>query len=563
MALQTCKRCRKRRIKCDLQLPSCSSCQLADAECLFFDDSLGHEVPRSYLHALNVKVEELEAEIRSFRSPQPAPVPQLPVHVALDDYSLQPPSQEPANPRYASSDSYLGPGSSAELLDNLLTTLVRRKLSSPHSPLPKFASTFRDGSDEHTLAFPALNLKINPGKLDTQSLQHPQVQRALIEYYAKAVQPSFPLLSPAQLRLLLGYENPLRQSSNDCERLLIHGMLAISSQLVARDLDRDQTIAASLWTEKLFDHINRIYSHSASDAINGRHTVLAQCFLVLLDLIIPGSSRGSTWEIVGSASGNYAALCEETDSFDDDCQRIGFCLFAFESTVACHFHRPSLFCNSAPSRLGAFSPESEFLSPSLHVFRAMYSINQHFTLDPDPSPAAMEALIPATFRIPASARPSEMSLAQAQIYLALHPLFTSPSAGPHSCSPELLNNIAGAASAFIACTSKLNREHRIISIWTTAESVLQAGAVWGAYLILSKQEDPSILPTRSIGAFGSGSLMEPLLQCSSLLASFAERWKPGRHYFQAWEAFVEMLWADTDIQRRASSNYQSQHELLV
>ncbi|KAL1640006.1 hypothetical protein SLS58_007432 [Diplodia intermedia] len=552
MALQTCKRCRKRRIKCDLQLPSCSSCQLADAECLFFDDSLGHEVPRSYLHALNVKVEELEAEIRALRSPQPNDPVKL-----LDDYNLQPRKQEAASPspRYASSDSYLGPGSSAELLDNLLTTLVRRKLSSEHTRLPKFVSTFRDGNDEHTLAFPALNLKINPGKLDTQSLQHPQVQRALVEYYAKAVQPSFPLLSPDQLRLLLGYENPLRQSADDCERLLIHGMLAVSSQLVARDLDRDQTIAASLWTEKLFEHINRTFSPSALEAIAGKQTILTQCFLVLLDLISPGASRGSAWEIIGSASGNYAALCEETDRFDDDYQRIGFCLFVIESTLACHFHRPSLFCNSAPSRLGAFSPEYEFLSPSLQVFRAMYSINQHFILDPDPSPVAMEALIPPAFRIPTSTHPSEMSLAQAQIYLALHPLFTSPSAGPHSCSPELLSNIAGAASAFIACTSKLNKEHRIISVWTTAELVLQAGAVWGAYLILSKQDESNLLQTRSVNISGSGSLMEPLLQCSTLLASFAERWKAGRNYVQAWEAFAEMLWVDTNLQRRASSSY--------
>lgn len=57
--------------------------------------------------------------------------------------------------------------------------------------------------------------------------------------------------------------------------------------------------------------------------------------------------------------------------------------------------------------------------------------------------------------------------------------------------------------------------------------------------------------------------MEPLLQCSSLLASFAERWKPGRNYLQAWEAFVEMLWADLDLQRKALPSYQSQNEALL
>lgn len=496
-----------------------------------------------------------------------------------ENYNLQP--RDPEH-RYASTASYLGPGSSAELLDNLLNTLVRRQLAANNaspSQLPKFISKLRDGHDEHSLSFPALNLKINPGKLETQSLQHPQIQRALVEYYAKAVQPSFPLLSPDQLRLLLGYENPLRQSANDSEKLLVHGMLAISSALVARDLDRDQSLAASLWAEKLFDHFTRIHSTDGAEPVRALQTILSLCFLTLLELVSPGSSRGSVWEIVGSASRMFSALCEESGELDDDCQRIGFCLFAFErsllpqsasvfsltssSILACHFHRPSLFCNSAPPRLGLFSPEYDFLTRTFQAYRGLYSISQHFILNSDPSPADLEALISPTLNIPPGTRPSDMSLAQAQIYLALHPLFTSPAAGPHSCSPELLSNIAGAASAFIGCISKLNREHRVICIWSTTESVLQAGAVWGAYLILSKQGESKLLKNSSSTAFQPGSSVGPLLQCSALLASFAERWKPGRHYVQAWDAFVEMLWADLDLQRNDPSPYQVQNGVIT
>ncbi|EKG22471.1 hypothetical protein MPH_00206 [Macrophomina phaseolina MS6] len=332
-------------------------------------------------------------------------------------------------------------------------------------------------------------------------------------------------------------------------------MLAVSSALVARDLDRDQSLAASLWSEKFFDYLTRSYSTGVSEPARAMQTVVALCFLSLLDLVSPGSSRASAWEVIGSASRMFVALCEENVDFDDDCQRTGFFLFTVE--------RPSLFCNSAPPRLGLFSPEYEFLSSTFQLHRTLYSISQHFALQPDPLAVDVENLIPLQFQIPPNARLSDMSFAQAQIYLSLHPLFTSPTAGPHSCSSDLLKCIAGAASSFISFTSRLNREHRVVSIWTTAESLLQAGAVWGAYLILSKQGEPKALQGPSFNLLKPGSSMEPLLQCSALLSSFAERWKPGRQYVQAWDAFTEMLWADMDLDTQEQSIYSAQNVILA
>lgn len=279
---------------------------------------------------MNVKVEELQAEIRHLKSPGGAQTPHT-SQPHSHDYNSPPQNQDTPSPRYASTSSYLGPGSSAELLDNLLNTLVRRQLSSNHQYLPHFISKFHDGENEQGLSFPlTLNLKINPGKLETQSLHHPQLQRALIEYYAKAVQPIFPLLSPDQQRILLGYESPLRQSGTDAEKFLIHGMLAVSSTLIARDLDREQSITASLWVEKFFDLISRSYGSDGASPLKTKQTILSLCFLALLDLASPGASRGSIWEIVDSATRMYVGLCEESDTEDDDFQRMGFCLFAFE-----------------------------------------------------------------------------------------------------------------------------------------------------------------------------------------------------------------------------------------
>ncbi|KAK8237093.1 hypothetical protein HDK77DRAFT_307152 [Phyllosticta capitalensis] len=540
MALQTCRRCRKRRIKCDLQLPACTSCQLVDLECLYFDDSLGHDVPRSYLHALSKKVENLESTINAIKSPAAtAPSP-----TTFSQSDCPTPLQASLDPRVSSASS-LGLGTSALLLENLLRTLVQRSSTQDQSALSKFASRTREVEDDSTLAFPPL--KVNFSKLDTQSLQQPHLQRALIEYYAKTVQSSFPLLSKAQIDSLLRYEHPLRQCTA-AERLPIYAIFALASTLVSRDLDKDQSITASMWTERFHSYIAGSDSSMGVGAVRMKQNILALCFLALLDLVSPLSPKGGVWEVVGAASRSYVKVLDDlsvsSPEFDDEFERLGHCIYLLESTLSIHFRIPSLYCNSAPTVI----PSG--LSEPL-VYHTLYTLTQLLNFPKDVS-VDMESSIPACLRINLESGPSDVSLGQAQVYLTLHPLFTSPGAGIHCCSPDLLSKIALAAAAFITHTHKLNKERRVVSIWVTAENVLQAGAAWAAYLMLHSQRDSPLHDYHVPKPIDKIPPMEPIVRCSSLLASFAERWKGGRRFCQAWEAFTDLLLADDCLSKMAT-----------
>ncbi|KAK7632574.1 hypothetical protein IWX48DRAFT_638572 [Phyllosticta citricarpa] len=566
MALQTCKRCRKRRIKCDLQLPACTSCQLVDLECLYYDDSLGHDVPRSYLHALSKKVESLESTINAIKGPAeivPSPSP-------FSHADCQTPLQTSQD---AGVFPALGLGTSAGLLENLLRTLVQRKLAQDQnaSGLSRLAAKAREVEDDTSLAFPPL--RVNFSKLDTQSLQQPHLQRALIEYYAKVFQSSYALLSTSQINNLLRYEHPLRQCTAS-ERLPIYGIFAISSTLVARDLDNDQSITASMWTERFHSYIAGHDSSNTPGEVRMKQTIVALCFLALLDFVSPVNSKGSVWEVVRHFSSVAvgvketaaprdqsftitALLAKQIFTASDVRGELQFVLTPivrgidakFGSTLSIHFRLPSLYCNSAPTVI----PNG--LSEPL-LYHTLYTLTQNLNFQQESASADVETrLIPACLRINSESAWGDVSLGQAQVYLTLHPLFTSPGAGTHCCSQNLLSKIAMAAAAFIMHTHKLNKERRVISIWVSAENVIQAGAAWAAYLMLRSQRD-SPLHDYHILNLADLPAIEPIVKCSSILASFAERWKGGRRYCQAWEAFADMLLADKHLSKVAAG-YQS------
>lgn len=60
-----CQRCRVKKTKCDRQLPQCLRCLKANVPCFSMDPVTGQEIPRSYLHHLEQKVQMLEAQLKN------------------------------------------------------------------------------------------------------------------------------------------------------------------------------------------------------------------------------------------------------------------------------------------------------------------------------------------------------------------------------------------------------------------------------------------------------------------------------------------------------------------
>jgi hypothetical protein len=115
-------------------------------------------------------------------------------------------------------------------------------------------------------------------------------------------------------------------------------------------------------------------------------------------------------------------------------------------------------------------------------------------------------------------------------------------------SPELLKIVAESASTVLDIYFQQNRDHKLTSIWLSAERALEAGAVWGAYIIILGRSQ-----TTSDGLFSisTSRVMGPLQKCSTLLASFAERWTDGSIYLEVWETFLSLLWDVLDLPKRS------------
>lgn len=176
------------------------------------------------------------------------------------------------------------------------------------------------------------------------------------------------------------------------------------------------------------------------------------------------------------------------------------------------------------------------------IYDHLLRIAQGFAATPRPSQEYFEKLIPSELKVLTG--DMHVSPSSATLYLALHPLFTSSLSEIFSTdtlnesSLDLLRIVADSASTIIDGFVQLDKDHKIISIWRSAERVLEAGAVWATYVI--KLRLMAIPSTRS--QIRESSAMSPLLKCNTLLTSFAQRWKVGSIYAQIWETFLLMIW---------------------
>jgi hypothetical protein len=173
-------------------------------------------------------------------------------------------------------------------------------------------------------------------------------------------------------------------------------------------------------------------------------------------------------------------------------------------------------------------------------------------MTPVPHHSYFENLIPWHLQIASTDK--VIGIQSAMIYISLHPLFTASPAAIFSGRPsdqipsELLKIVADSSRTILDAYFQRNREHKLTSIWLSAERVLEAGAVWGAYVIFLKRSQ-----TTSDGLFSisTNCVMDPIQKCSTLLASFAERWTEGSVYLEVWETFLSLLWDVLDLPRRS------------
>ncbi|KAF4994829.1 hypothetical protein FGRMN_5563 [Fusarium graminum] len=66
--INACNRCRKRKARCDTQIPACQPCQSSGSICKYTDARSGDIHPRSYIHDLEAQLASLESQIEDIKN---------------------------------------------------------------------------------------------------------------------------------------------------------------------------------------------------------------------------------------------------------------------------------------------------------------------------------------------------------------------------------------------------------------------------------------------------------------------------------------------------------------
>ncbi|EXJ75646.1 uncharacterized protein A1O5_00153 [Cladophialophora psammophila CBS 110553] len=509
----------------------------------------------SYLHSLQQKVQSLRLEIQqatdptSLASTATATAYQADVvPFSREGYHLQ--VADPDDLPTPSDTAYLGPGSSARLVQRFLTTSanwhITNNIQIPRHLLPNGQSHLT-GLQEPRVVVPSFPITNELRKVELHSLVPPSTQRAIIEHYLKIVAPEYTLLPVEQETALLIHENPLKWISSNRDHPAASSLtivFAISTALITRDLDSNLA-NVSLRNKEDIQKLSLGDAASQAPPIATSWTCAALCALALIELICPTS--GQLWDLLGRAASTMQDLQEgcllRRSDLDADLRRLERALLKLESLATMHFGRPSLFFDTQIQLHLEDLPTPNLLSDELYIASCLHSIARALTTVPVPTETFLEALIPYPLQVKSLG--SEIDLSSATLYTALNPLFTDPDrfAGVgilNMASPRVVHVIAKSASVIIDHFTLLNEKNSIISIWLAAERVLEAGTVWAASLV-HQQRWAGPRP-QHLSATGTDVALSPIVKVSSLLASFAARWKAGSVYVSTWEIVVESLW---------------------
>jgi len=304
---------------------------------------------RSYLHALQGKVRELEAEIESLTARNEVDFNNID-HEAQPSgnpedvgYHLNVPSRDDTS---AISDVvFLGPGSSAHLVESILKGAA--KASEVHSSQISSSLRVLDESFTSSWSAPAhgaFQTVIINQKLEPWLSVPPSTQRALFEHYSKVIQHDYAVLSPEQAEAFFRHENPLRwclTNSDHHEAFAMIAVFAISTSLVARDLNPELQLVSFACRDALWKTTQQAVAsldmHRSFYKL--KQIIAAFIFLSILEMIHP--STGQIWELVGSGLALMETVRAEHPptvvDLDEEFHRLEFLLLKIE-----RYNRPEL-----------------------------------------------------------------------------------------------------------------------------------------------------------------------------------------------------------------------------
>ncbi|KAG5656749.1 hypothetical protein KAF25_010302 [Fusarium avenaceum] len=278
--INACNRCRKRKARCDTQIPACQPCQNSGSICEYTDGRSGEVHPRSFIHDLESQLLHLERQLGEVGQTEAEESPATSTLRSDDEHAqdlIRVGGEGHAHFIGASSGMYL----------------VRSVLESAQQKYPNF-----DSPSEST-DVPRAGPKETAINNTTIALPSRDTANSLIDTFFSQYQVQYPILDQKEFTKSVSdfYDRQdARADHSQSEpgdvwtRFMLNMVLAISLIFMSSDHDDSLTISKGFTANAMAD---------VSLIMQTKNVQSVQCLLLLLLLSILDSTSAPVWYISG------------------------------------------------------------------------------------------------------------------------------------------------------------------------------------------------------------------------------------------------------------------------
>ncbi|KAI5868269.1 fungal-specific transcription factor domain-containing protein [Durotheca rogersii] len=284
--VSACSRCRAAKVKCDGKLPACTACEKAgrENECSAANDQFARGKERSYVAALELRIEKLEKRLEYARS-RKASVAQHESEAA------------PAAPESDRKDSL------AIIKAAIYRKAARkREMSDVNSLLSDFGflsinATTRDFEPSMTnMTFARLVLAAASNdplpEIGDWALPPRQDALPLVQHYMANIYSLYPAFPETTLYTILDQMYSFQERAiKDADYWLVYMVLAIGSTAQSRAKDDDYYINGLCFVSRALQHADR--------ALMPGYTTQIQCLILLTQYSMLDPTHFDSWHLIG------------------------------------------------------------------------------------------------------------------------------------------------------------------------------------------------------------------------------------------------------------------------
>ncbi|KAL1839915.1 hypothetical protein VTJ49DRAFT_1003 [Mycothermus thermophilus] len=356
--VSACSRCRTAKVKCDNKLPACTACERAgrEKECTAANDQFARGKERSYVAALELRIEKLERRLAYARSTKAS-------------VALHGPEEPPApDPNRKDSMAFIRAAihrKAARTQENAdINTLV-----SDFGYLAVNTTTRDFEPSESNMTFARLVLAASTNEPvpepRTTTLPAEPTARTLVQHYETNILPLYPAFPAATLHALVSdlYQDPPRPTRSS-ENWLFWMVLAIASAAQSRTRQDEHYANAVEFVGRALPHADR--------ALKPGYVTQIQSLLLLTQFAMLDPAHFDSWHPIGFACRAVVdqglhqdppQVQEVEPEALDTRRRTFYCVYALDRAISMVHARAFSFYDAAtsvslpsPAKAGAISP---------------------------------------------------------------------------------------------------------------------------------------------------------------------------------------------------------------